>query len=700
MKAAISASFRKKPMAVATLDLHSGHDLAQDHDHDHVQDQEHRRLLESPPQSPGAAHGLRRHLGLLDLLCIGIGGTVGTGIFALCGYIAAEFAGPSVVLCWAIAGFCSMLNGVAYMELSTRIPCAGSTYAYAYTALGELPAVVAGWYLTLEYGISGAAVARSWADKVFKWVAGMDLAFAEKFGKIADQTYANGLAAGIQLICVLVLVAGVSLGKQSVNFVTVVKVLLIVFMTITGFLLFNPENIANGFPPPQHSQSKPFGWSGVFLGSTTAFFGFIGFDEVSCMAAEAKEPGKIMHLAVSGTIIGTTILSSLAALALVGMQPYLQIDSDSAFGYAFKYNGLGWAAQIVEIGEILTLPVVVLISFLAQPRLLYAMSQDGLLPKVFSKTDKNGNITWGIIISGIFCTLIAFSVPFAHLNDLCSAGVLMSFTMSNISLVMVRLELANVPKPKRKLSKMLMAVYTIFTGLAAFFIVKGNLAHLSVQLISGMSLAVSLGCFIWLFLIFPNVPKDSSSVSYHAPFVPFIQLGSVLLNWMLIAQLSWMGIGLVCGYTLLAVLSYLLYGYHYSVGNTDDWHNILMSKGMACKCKICKSSVINTAFNETWWTSRIGEALRIPFRSSPYISSRRRRVQGKNSQSGTGLSEKIQEIHPPLIPHSFPSQDVSWIVEAIEEENVSPKSPVSPRLVSIRQEIDSDSVERINRKSI
>lgn len=389
----------------------------------------------SMPSEEPSANQLQRHLTLVDLLCIGIGGTVGTGIFALCGAIAANYGGPAVLLCWLIAGIGCLINGFAYMELSTKIPCAGSTYAYSYVALGELPAVIAGWCLTLEYGVSGAAVARSWSDKVFKWILGLNssLGYIEKYISNEQVDLLGGI---IQILAVSTLLAGVSLGKRSINFITCVKVLLVLFMIVVGFTLFDGRNLQQ-FPPPQDSEGK-YGWNGVLLGSTVAFFGFIGFDEVSCMAAEAKNPGKVMHIAVMGTILGTTVLSVIAALALIGMQPYQLIDQDSAFGYAFSYNGVNWAAQIAEIGEIMTLPVVVLIAFLAQPRLQYAMAEDGLLPKVFSQLDDNGNLRNGILIGGFFCTLLTLFVPFDNLNDLCSAGVLLSFSLSNASLIMLR----------------------------------------------------------------------------------------------------------------------------------------------------------------------------------------------------------------------------------------------------------------------
>jgi APA family basic amino acid/polyamine antiporter len=591
------------------------------------------------------------------LLAFGIGGTVGTGIFALCGLIAADYGGPAVVLCWLIAGIGCIVNGFAYMELSTRIPCAGSTYAYSYVALGELPAVIAGWCLTLEYGVSGAAVARSWSDKVFKWILSLNqnLGYLEAY---LSNENADLLGGFIQIASVATLLAGVSLGKRSVNFITAVKVLLVFFMVIVGFYLFDRSNFST-FIPPKTADGK-YGWDGILLGGTVAFFGFIGFDEVSCMAAEAKNPGKVMHKAVLGTIIGTTVLSVLAALALIGMQPYQQIDEDSAFGYAFSYNNLQWAAQIAEIGEILTLPVVVLIAFLAQPRLQYAMAQDGLLPKIFGQLDEHGNLRAGILIGGLFCTLLAIFVPFKNLNDLCSAGVLLSFSLSNSSLIMLRTKDGELPNQGEdqdaiKVSPAsLLGVYFVFSGMTAMFIVKAPFGtEMWAQIGLSVSLFVGGAAAICLWRIMPIAPlpkleNDASIQTYRAPLVPFIPLTAIFINWLLIAQLSWMGIYLTVGYVALACISYLCYGMHFSVGRTNVWHKILVRNGAECRCDLCKELARSRMFNDQWGV----EPSQVPFRKykkvvpyihdaqSPYIPHRRHEIHEYDDEA--------------VIPHSFP----------------------------------------------
>lgn len=321
-------------------------------------------------------HGLERNLSLYDLLCIGIGGTVGSGVFVLSGLIAREYAGPGVIFSFLVAGVSCLFSAASYGELSTRIPSAGSSYAYAYVSLGEYMAVLAAWSLSLEYGISGSAVARSWGDKLVAWIAG----FHGMEAWLPDPTEynVNWFAGVLQIACCGLLLGGVSVGKLTVNAFTIMKIMLIFFMVAVGFSQWRTENLA---------PMLPFGIQGVARGATSCFFGYVGYDEVCCMAAEAKDPHTTLPRAVFGTILSVTVFYVLASLALVGMQSYEYISTDACFAEGFRYNGLPWAAEIVAIGELVLLPLVVLVSFLAQPRLMYAMAGDGLLPKVCRCTD-------------------------------------------------------------------------------------------------------------------------------------------------------------------------------------------------------------------------------------------------------------------------------------------------------------------------
>jgi amino acid transporter len=201
---------------------------------------------------------LEKTYSLFDLICVGIGGTVGSGVFVLTGLIAREYTGPGVVISWLIAGFGCTFSAMSYAELSCRIPTAGSSYAYVYVALGELPAVIAAWCLSLEYGISGAAVARSWGDKVNAFISVKMNQASNLDG--TDSTHStesffspgqgiNLFAGLLQMVVVIILLAGVDVGKYAVNFFTVIKMILVTFMIVAGFCLFEPSNLSGGWAP-------------------------------------------------------------------------------------------------------------------------------------------------------------------------------------------------------------------------------------------------------------------------------------------------------------------------------------------------------------------------------------------------------------------------------------------------------------------
>jgi APA family basic amino acid/polyamine antiporter len=283
------------------------------------------------------------------------------------------------------------------------------------------------------------------------------------------------------------------------------------------------------------------------------------------MAAEANDPHVVLPRAVFGTIIIVTLLYCLAAFALVGMQNYQDISSDSCFSDAFRSRGWGWAAQLVSVGELICLPLVALVSFLAQPRIQYAMSIDGLLPKVFGEVDDDGNLYKGIVISGLVCTIIALFVPFTYLDDMISAGVLFSFNLTNTSLVVIRrgrFENSNSSAPYDLCSLLLIVYHVVATALAGLLanIISGNGGSNPVTI--SFSAFLFLVCFAVGSCIAMNCPENTDPEKrsqYRAPYMPFPPLFGIIINYVLIAQLSMLGIALIVCYYVLATIFYFLY---------------------------------------------------------------------------------------------------------------------------------------------
>lgn len=489
-------------------------------------------VLEDDEQA-AILHHDRRHLNLFDLISIGVGGTVGSGIFVLAGLIAHDYAGPSTCVSFLLSGVAAFCSGVCYAEWAGRLPAAGSTYVYALVTLGEWPAVLAGACLTLEYGVSGAAVARSWADKVEEWYSSDG-----DNGAAREQSW-SPLAGVISLVSVLVLSMGVKESKAITNVFTILKIGLVVFMMVGGFGLFDTTNL---------KPWAPYGFSGTLRGATSSFFAFLGYDEVCCFASESKHPTRDMPRAVLWTIGIVTLLYFFAALALTGMVPSEQISSTSGFPSAFATRGVEWAAQVAAIGEIVTLPVVVLISLLAQPRLFCAMAEDGLLPSIFQQRNADGNLVWSLVLCGIPMTLMATFVPFSWLDDSISVGILLAFNMTNSSLIQCKCH---------DLSMQLVGYHVIAFGSAMISQVFPGTTVLL------MCICITVGFAVYVHLHSTKQPYFGSHLAaaqtedangeqtigratdcgvFETPMVPLLPLLGIAMNWYLVAQLEWSGL--------------------------------------------------------------------------------------------------------------------------------------------------------------
>ena len=282
------------------------------------------------------------HLSLFDLITLGVGITIGAGIFVLSAVIAHKYAGPATVLSWGLSGFAALLSAMCYAEISGRIPSSGSSYAYAFASMGELPAFVTSTCLFLEYLVTGAAVSRSWGRKFTDWIA-IELGGGHRVHDILEPGYGiNLMASVIVIISTLIVFWGVKESKVVTTVMTWCKVALVTFMSIGGLILFRRQNMTPFIPPE-------FGFKGVALGATKSFFGYMGYDAICCVAGEAKDSRKNVPRAILATVGIVTVLYMTATVALTGMQYYTQISPTRGFAGAFDSNGWNWAGQIVSV---------------------------------------------------------------------------------------------------------------------------------------------------------------------------------------------------------------------------------------------------------------------------------------------------------------------------------------------------------------
>lgn len=529
-------------------------------------------------QREAAEQELEKQYGFWSLMSIGVGGSVGSGVLVLAGEIAATKAGAATFVSFLIGGLVCALTALAYAELAAKLVSTGSTYSFAYFGLGEGPALVAAWLVTLEYAVSGAAVARSWGDKLAYWLSSndwveCDTGSTDCWVNALDGTSFNP---GAGLICVVIagiLLCGAKVQRDAVNFLVGVKVALILFILVAGACFVDPANLSPVVPPAGDDTKGGVGGgtvggvSGILLGATSGFFGFVGFDEATCLAGEATRPQKDIPRALMGTIVVVTMLYVVAAVVLTGMMPYAEIDQVEGFGSAFVYNGADWAMQVVVVGELLVvLPTVILVSVLPQSRILYAVSRDGQLPRsVFG----NPNLFLGTVVSCVAVTLLALFVPFQQLNDLISGGILLAFIITNMALLLTRGSTfsGNESKHEQASFALVAAVLAMTTFMCAtcFVLNKSDAPYL----------AVAFGALSVLLLVFLLFKFDFSSNdnTFKVPLVPVTPAVAIFVNWYLFSQLSWLGVGEVVLFVLLAALTDLLHGFHHAVDytTTPQW---------------------------------------------------------------------------------------------------------------------------------
>ncbi len=397
-------------------------------------------------ESEGEKGGLKRSLGALNLVTLGIGAIIGTGIFVLTGTVAASYAGPAVVISFVIAGIVSAFAGLCYAEFSALIPIAGSAYSYAYTTLGEIVAWVIGWALILEYAFGAATVAVGWSGYVSSLLAnfgmyipaqltaapGTDLVqvgghWVKAAAVMGDQaagmphmTAVFNLAAFLGILAVTtILVIGIKESANVNNAIVAVKISVLLifiglgvnFIFLTGHMSVATANW-HPFIPPNTGHFGEFGWSGILRGAGVIFFAYIGFDAVSTAAQEAKNPKKDMPIGILGSLAVCTVLYIIVAFLTTGLKNYTQLNVAEPIAVAVDVAGVTWGSMLVKIGAIGGLSSTMLVMLLGQSRIFFTMSHDGLLWKWASKVHPRFHTPYiSTILVGFCVALLAATLP-------------------------------------------------------------------------------------------------------------------------------------------------------------------------------------------------------------------------------------------------------------------------------------------------
>ena len=427
-------------------------------------------------------NSLHRALGPLNLVLLGIGCIIGTGIFVLTGTAAAQNAGPAVVLSFTLAGIVSAFAALCYSEFASLVPMSGSAYTYGYATLGELFAWIIGWDLALEYAVGAIAVSVGWSGYMVSFLRDFGiqippelsaargihlielpavLAAALKIkvgwtvlgGELANQIKAAGTdpaslhqvtaifnlpAVIIVAIVTVLLVIGIRESAGFNNLIVFLKLAVVLLFIVGAAKAINPAHW-HPFIPANTGKWGSFGWSGVMRGASLVFFAYIGFDAVSTAAQEAKNPRRDVPIGIIGSLLVCTVLYILVSGIATGVVPYQQLDVPEPIALVADHANMGWMARIIKLGAIAGLSSVILVMMLGQTRVFWSMSRDGLLPPFVSRVHPRFKTPWLItIVTGVVVAFFGAVLPVRDAGNLCNIGTLLAFVIVSVGVLVLR----------------------------------------------------------------------------------------------------------------------------------------------------------------------------------------------------------------------------------------------------------------------
>ncbi|MGE3251943.1 MAG: amino acid permease [Hyphomonadaceae bacterium] len=432
------------------------------------------RLFQRKPvghvQAEFQAGELKRTLGPLNLVSLGVGCIIGAGIFVITGTAAANFAGPAVIISFIISGLACVFAALCYAELASTMPVPGSAYTYSYVTMGEVFAWAMGWLLLLEYGVAASTVAAGWTGYVVSLLGDFGVIIPETLSRstlqfqdgVLQMTNSFNLVGALGILAVtFLLVLGVSESATVNNVIVFIKVSVLLAFIAVGVLYVNPANWTPFIPENEGGFS--YGWAGVFRAASLVFFAYVGFEAVSTAAGEAKNPQRDLPIGILGSLFIVTILYMAVSAVMTGIVPFRELAVPEPIAVAVDRMNPTWAiiswpftesgqlnlfSLIIKIGAFTGLSSVMLVLMFGQTRVFYQMARDGLIWRVFSvvnprfKTPATGTLLLGIIIA-----VAAAVLPLGVLGDLVSLGTALAFAIVCISVMYLRRHEPGLPRP-------------------------------------------------------------------------------------------------------------------------------------------------------------------------------------------------------------------------------------------------------------
>jgi len=485
----------------------------------------------------GGEHSLKRALGPINLITLGIGAIIGAGIFVLTGAAAAQYAGPAIVLSFILAGIGCVFAGLCYSEFASLIPIAGSAYTYGYATLGEIFAWIIGWDLILEYAFGAATVASGWSGYVVSFLQdfgihippqltatpGTDLVLYndrwQRLATVLPKLQAGGIDPGslphvtavFNIVAFLaiaivttILVIGIKESADVNSTIVIIKVaIVLVFIGVAAAFVSKNPTVAttnwHPFIPPNLGEFGKYGWSGVARAAGVIFFAYIGFDAVSTAAQEAKNPQKDMPIGILGSLAICTVLYILVSGLLTGVVSYKALNVPDPVAVGVDAAGVGWAFNVgnhavklssflVKLGAIAGLGSVMLVMLLGQSRVFFSMSRDGLLPQWAGAVHHRFRTPYiSSITVGIFVAFFAGLIPIGILGELVSIGTLLAFVIVCAGVWILRVRRPELPRPfKTPMVPLVPILGIVVSGLMMVSLPRDTWLRLLVWLVVGM----------------------------------------------------------------------------------------------------------------------------------------------------------------------------------------------------------------------
>ncbi|GJD79944.1 amino acid permease [Methylobacterium gregans] len=431
-------------------------------------------------------HTLQRTLGPWSLIGLGIGAVIGAGLFSLTGIAAAQHAGPAVVISFAIAAIGCCFAGMCYSELAGMIPVAGSAYTYAYATMGEFVAWIIGWDLVLEYAVGAATVSVSWSQYVVRFLHQFGVDLPAKFVHspfetytLADGTTGTGLvnlpAIAIIVAASALLMIGIRESARVNAIVVAIKLAVVAVVIGLGAFYVKSQNYVP-FIPENTGTFGEYGWSGIMRAAGVVFFAYIGFDAVSTAAQEAKNPQRNMMIGILGSLAICTVIYILFAGVLTGLVHYDAMRGDGApVNTAIGQTPFPWLKSLVTLGVIAGFSTVILVLLLGQSRVFFTMSQDRLLPGLFSRVHPRWKTPYrSNLFFMVFTGALGGFLPITQLGHMTSIGTLLAFVLVCVGVMILRRTQPDAPRAYRTPLVPLVPILGILTCFAMMVSLDGE----------------------------------------------------------------------------------------------------------------------------------------------------------------------------------------------------------------------------------